>query len=480
MPHHPKYFSSIALGLPGGGYRAAAFALGILRLLHKVGLSDSIKAISTVSGGSITGVKYAQMMADGHSFEDFYNEMYNWLSTDSLFDAAITSLKHPQEFIYKRHNLINACAIQYNDFIPGNFKTLEEGLKNNNGLEEVIFNATDFKNGLAFRFRNKGVFGNGRERYEDEIKSSVKLGDIVAASSCFPGGFEPIEFPQDFMKEHQGINPVALMDGGIIDNQGTSSYLTTDKLRYETYLIADAGQSEIDPFEFADHNKWTRRISIILSPWVLFILIVISILLFCIKSYIALYLLSIITVFVGVLQIGLLFVLKFASERVGVKKTLQLSKRNIGIYLLDRINSLLLLNTSIFLKSAKSRNISALYERDPRRVSKISIYDVLIKEGDEKPSNFKNWDKVKSFIGGIPDKINRKALLAQQMGTTLWFGEENIDNKMLDALIDTGAATCCINLLGHMIDNEEAGEFLEHTFIDKLVGIWKDMGIENA
>ena len=45
----------IALCLSGGGYRAMVFHIGALWRLYETGLLGTIKRISTVSGGSITG-----------------------------------------------------------------------------------------------------------------------------------------------------------------------------------------------------------------------------------------------------------------------------------------------------------------------------------------------------------------------------------------------------------------------------------------
>ena len=44
----------IGLALSGGGYRAAAYHIGALRALHKLGVLDKVDVISSVSGGSIT------------------------------------------------------------------------------------------------------------------------------------------------------------------------------------------------------------------------------------------------------------------------------------------------------------------------------------------------------------------------------------------------------------------------------------------
>ncbi|WP_223758525.1 hypothetical protein [Myxococcus sp. RHSTA-1-4] len=66
----------------------------------------------------------------------------------------------------------------------------------------------------------------------------VRLADIAAAPSCFPGGFEPRVFPQQFHWPREyplsasleelgpGFNGgLPLMGGGIHDNQGGDSLL---------------------------------------------------------------------------------------------------------------------------------------------------------------------------------------------------------------------------------------------------------------
>ena len=55
----PTLPSSIGICLSGGGYRAAAFHLGALAYLDHAGLATKLRAISTVSGGTFTGARYA-------------------------------------------------------------------------------------------------------------------------------------------------------------------------------------------------------------------------------------------------------------------------------------------------------------------------------------------------------------------------------------------------------------------------------------
>jgi NTE family protein len=53
----------LGLALSGGGFRAAAFHLGVLKRLRELGLLQKIDVISTVSGGSITGAYWVYWQA---------------------------------------------------------------------------------------------------------------------------------------------------------------------------------------------------------------------------------------------------------------------------------------------------------------------------------------------------------------------------------------------------------------------------------
>jgi hypothetical protein len=104
-------------------------------------------------------------------------------------------------------------------------------------FHDLIFNSTEFRTGNNFRFRvvpdgKKLIYGNSNTRIKKEVAEQVELADIIAATSCFPGAFEPMRFPEDFRfadrtqvadpfrKNDFNFTSVSLMDGGILDNQG--------------------------------------------------------------------------------------------------------------------------------------------------------------------------------------------------------------------------------------------------------------------
>ncbi|MGL4379327.1 MAG: hypothetical protein ACRCT1_23015, partial [Microcoleaceae cyanobacterium] len=134
--------------------------------------------------------------------------------------------------VYNKHLFNNAKFGQLFDAAP------------NIHLKEIIFNATEFDNGLVFRFQrsNGGQIGNGKISLPQEVAKEMRIADIVATSSCFPGGFEPMVFPDDYFSptEYKQISgklsqslisklPVALMDGGVDDNQGVQSLIIANE-----------------------------------------------------------------------------------------------------------------------------------------------------------------------------------------------------------------------------------------------------------
>lgn len=64
--------AKIGIALSGGGSRAMAFHLGCLRTLHRLGILERARVLSTVSGGSVIGAMYA--VHDG-TFEEFEHQV---------------------------------------------------------------------------------------------------------------------------------------------------------------------------------------------------------------------------------------------------------------------------------------------------------------------------------------------------------------------------------------------------------------------
>src|SRR5688572_22837136 len=199
-------FDEIALALSGGGYRAAAFHLGTLDMLYRLHLLQSVRVLSTVSGGTLTGLKYALSVAEGATFEEFYSRFYDFLTDTNVIGEGLGGLKSPSNspFAGQMPSLIRSAAQVYaSPKMLGN-KTFGVILEDQTShLREASFNATEFRTGNYFRFQRsaspKAVIGNRNLSVKRTVAEIIRLADIAAASSCFPSGFEPLRFPDDFL-----------------------------------------------------------------------------------------------------------------------------------------------------------------------------------------------------------------------------------------------------------------------------------------
>jgi predicted acylesterase/phospholipase RssA len=255
-------FNNIALSLSGGGYRASAFHLGSIHMLHELKLLDNVKMLSTASGGTITAVAYARAKVAGteenpFDFAAFFQTYRKFLEETNIVEEAFVKASELVKTEGAKFNLIQLAAKTYEKHL---FKSagpklgdLLKAVKEKKIFTDLIFNSTEFKNGNNFRFRasvnDKVSSGNRDYIVEDSVAESILLSDIIAASSCFPGVFSPFMFPDEFdfassvevkeklasgfKKEKQngkdndaGIDvSLPLMDGGIFDNQGIDSIL---------------------------------------------------------------------------------------------------------------------------------------------------------------------------------------------------------------------------------------------------------------
>lgn len=210
-------FNNIGLAFSGGGFRAAAYSLGTLSYLHELPwqegtLLQKVTYVSSASGGTITTALYALNSAKGKPFAHFYRRLFEQTSGISLLQQVFKQLNSQvnwKPYRGKSRNIINAFSIVYNEalFEGKTLTDLTDGVPGNH-LQEVCFNATEFYRGLLFRQAVKMkadtkpdarfAFGNSIIHIRKEAALKLRLGDVLAASSCFPAGFEPIIFPADF------------------------------------------------------------------------------------------------------------------------------------------------------------------------------------------------------------------------------------------------------------------------------------------
>lgn len=505
-------FNRIALSLSGGGYRASLFHLGTLFYLNRVQwqnrpLLERVSILSTVSGGTITGLVYTLKVSKGETFDSVYEFLTERLNKVDLAGEALLKLNPGGKWTneYKEKNLINAFAELYDQYLFGG-ATLAEFENLSGPLQSVMFNTTEFQNGKNFKFRNKEshqINGTQDNTIPWKIARTIKLADVLAASACFPGGFEPILWPKDFMHS-DNVNeltpfldrpPLGLMDGGIYDNQGLSVLLDYKKGKHDLIMLSDVSSASFDaykPFELKsaksslDIHILTRALKIL--PLVLWLLLFTSIIATIVFWYLgygnrlsgffygiamgisltgfflvgsALILKSFVKNKIHDLSSGLLAGVnaKFYKEKLGHLEWKRLHLRQILKLLMDRILSVVKLLMDVNIKVIRNLNYNRLYMDDKYTFRRMAvIIDDLTTEKWNRNSPL-DLDYYKSS-GVLPDsqdyntfysdKLRTCVKNASEFGTQLWFTEHEFGKGMPDQLIATGQATTCFQLMKYL------------------------------
>ena len=530
-PTPDSAFDRIAFCLSGGGFRAAAYGLGTLNALHLLGLLDNVHQLSTVSGGTFAGAFYALNRKQGRDFETIYTDFRAKLHRDTLLPNALTGWKKAIRKKGANYKLIRAFTNVYDaDFFNkatfGEFWKADTNPEKPFHIQSLIFNSTELYSGLTFRFQHaaflaatindpdEGVrpgyfIGNGNVRISPDLAKTLRLADVVAATSCFPVGFEPLVMPDDFLpsdtplpvllnragkqlKNERGvaITRLALLDGGIYDNQGIDSLLTANR-RNRKYiesnnpaynsltsaqqkllepstmlLIADVASAGLDLYDAPPPGP-ARNNARSLRQWggvwrtvqwgcLAVLLLMLFVVGFQGRSGFGAGLLA------GVALAGLVITLagqwawgkakSFFTEKapdiqpIALPPLLRLSLPQLWYLLKVRVDSSTSLLLDVFLRRVRSQNYGQLFTND------------------DDNELFKTLTVVPSIIGGIvrdykrPRKPNpanpsvrdelkavyETVLKASEMGTTLWWLREK---QRLPLIIASAEITLCYRLL---------------------------------
>lgn len=495
-----KPFGNIALCLSGGGYRAATYALGTLSMLDELDLLDDVKLLSTVSGGTFTGLTYATWQSENKDFKTFYADFSHYLKNTNAIDKALDELyKTPSPSGSTDLSLIRSAAKSYADDLLGKrtFKQLFDIACDGGRFKELIFNATEFRKGNGFRFRascrDNIYIGNQIFPIPKDVAAEIHMADIVAASSCFPGAFEPIRFPDDFYwqsslstirqklidNSQSGYDsngkcvPLPLMDGGIYDNQGVSSAILADTDNdFGLFLISDTSPREDDILNLPEASPRRGWISLNTLLWGAIGLLVISIIAIGIIGYsffhtnettrfaewqvIAGYIISILPAF---LLIG---VLVWAYSQFAKFQTLEISGTKFRLWhyfkkmalpdaiemLKTRIASVSAMTTNVFMKRIRQLQFNNLMNADSR--AKLVSFNLIYTLN---PTKDRPW--LWKLDPELEPTIEMKELSAQAeiVPTTLWMNEDQYE-----VLIACGRCTTCFSLLKYLWQKWQAEE----------------------
>jgi NTE family protein len=224
-PQERKIPNSIGLSLSGGGFRATLFHLGAIRRLNEFGTVAKLTTISSVSGGSILNGFLATHLNDlPHGIADFDKQVSQpvrqfcgrdirrWLALEALIPGT--------------HNSFG-LAKQYDEHLTDGAL-----LRNIPAAPVHVFCSTDLAFGVNWTFKKRQC-GDYRVGFMDTPDWTV--GTAVAASSCFPPVFKPMNLNLDPARLKFGSIPPAVSpgpvrdkcirdltfsDGGVYDNLG--------------------------------------------------------------------------------------------------------------------------------------------------------------------------------------------------------------------------------------------------------------------
>lgn len=516
LPKEP--FGNLALSLSGGGYRAASFHLGLLTYLDSVkwkeiSLLERVRILSTVSGGTFTGVCYATTIAEKRSLKDCYERLYRMMTEVDLISEGLKKLSDFKNWnSEKSRSLINAFSlVYYEQFERNMFSFLTD---HDSHLKEIIFNSTEFTYGLPFRFQKTtpwnrfAYYGNRQVNMQPDAVKEIRLADIIAASSCFPLGFEPINFPDDFRHDLSpllnNLNesykpdkwgkrcrfPVGLMDGGIDDNQGIESvdlaekrmhnydpelaeFRSDDEKAVDLFVISDVASPFMDSYVRTEEKppkcwrKWSFKTFLwsglalgvagvffvylachSATPWIIFISGFLASILF-LTSAVSFFLSNIFKWLLKKFDIPEFFMKRlgrFTSMRFGIYETL----------IRNRITSVKSLVAEVFMKQIRRREFDMVYDQPgwDSRLIMNAVYELTPDEVSTRAEEEK--DLLSQELKNPSQLIIDAAVKAKSMDTTLWFTPEELEDhgkdrrSMLNTLIACGQFTGCFNLLEYI------------------------------
>lgn len=231
--------NTIGLTFSGGGYRATLFHLGAVRRLNEFSLLPRITSIASVSGGSILNGFLASRLDPPLSagVADFENSVAKPMRAFCSLD--IRRWLGMEAIIPGTHNS------------TGLAKAYDEHLTNRKRLVEIpaapvhVFCCTDLAYGVNWMFK-KAECGDYQAGFFP-TPADWLVSTAVAASSCFPPVFKPLQLNLDPAKIPQGndkspnrdkiIREITFSDGGVYDNLGLEPVWKD----HETVLTSDGG-----------------------------------------------------------------------------------------------------------------------------------------------------------------------------------------------------------------------------------------------
>lgn len=219
----------IGLALSGGGFRAAAFHLGVFRKLREMDLLWKVDLLTCVSGGSIAGAFLALNWGD----DDAIDRLERYLRTASIaVSSVIGGVLDPFS------GRLDKLAKSYERDLFG--KQTLDALKDG---PRIYFNSTNMSTGNMFFFVAGGGLNSemGEHELGVEPAGGFRISRAVAASSAFPPVFPPMKIKDKDYPASMG-EYVTLTDGGVYDNLGVNPLFRTQRNRIDYAIVSDGGK----------------------------------------------------------------------------------------------------------------------------------------------------------------------------------------------------------------------------------------------
>ena len=470
----------IALSLSGGGFRAAMFHLGLLSYLHHLKLPDGstllshVNTLSTVSGGTLTGLWMILCQCQGKEPEQMLRELYDILVHGDIAGRACDDFFCGES---NNHSLIREMVRIYDEQI---FHGATLGLLMDKiddiAIDDFSANATEFRNAVEFRFQvgkkvrteqggtSQGVIGNSLFKLPHEIASQILLAEVYAASSCFPGGFEALFFPRDFQLSSNPANAdyiartenIALMDGGIVDNEGIEPVnLIRKRKGIDLFIISDAGRGRNEAYTYEESSIYDHlsihKINVGLN---IFVLLFAQFLLWVPRGFWFGFFLSLTILFAG-LRLTTALVTRHLIKKYARlipfsfhwKGLLHIPFSKYINLIFSRVTSLTALTEKVFTKHIRALNYATIYE--DARWQNRRIMNGLFELGTGE--NFGMHLTAEEEVLMAPSEaINATTDLATSMGTTFWWSDDDRAKGKPEALLACGQYTICWNLLEYI------------------------------
>ena len=498
---------NIGMTFSGGGYRAATFDLGSLSFLNSIRLEDGrtllgcVTALSSVSGGTIPAMKYMLALAHGQSIDEMVSELFGFLCNEDLVVTALQGMS--SEKANRNASLIKIMAGIYDEYLFDH-ATMGDIIDNIHHIpvKDYTALATDFNHALPFRFRVTegksttgerlyyGLFGNSKNIIGLKVARHITAGEALACSSCFPSGFEPMMYPDDFkVSQNPDIAKTitkrfGIMDGGVADNQGIESIVLAEQRRrdyrkdrsrtdkaLDLVIVSDVTSPYMNGYEPSEQmlSKGAGKLTIgrlrnygLIAEGVI----------------IALFILSIVLgsgFWTGVMSVILAIVTAANVAGACLKNKMfdAVSKTFIGknatflshtkfatleAMLMNRAKSVVMLSSEVFLKRMRQLNYQVLYENpawENRRITS-TVYELRPEEkwedrlpNSEGKRKDKNEMELPQYLAPS-EAIQQNSTLAASMGTTLWFTSKDKAAGKPQALLAAGQYTMCFNLLDYL------------------------------